>query len=175
MRPRNTPKVKLVTSVFTGVPGLFAGTLEALRVRFGPLDFLSEPLPFDSTSYYEEEFGHGLQRRVCSFETLVGEDALAGIKTFTNGLEDALAAADGARGVNIDPGIIALPRFILASCKDFAHRIYIGSGVYADLTLVYTGNSFKPLPWTYPDYRTERMIGILAGIRRRYAFATGRG
>lgn len=176
MRPRKVDKVNLVVSVFTAEPGLLNETVTRLSRQFGGIDFLSEPVDFTFTGYYEEEFGKGIKRRLVSFESLVMQDGLAEIKNFTNGLEDAAAAPDGRRRVNIDPGYVALPRFVLASCKNFSHRIYIGAGVYADLTLEYTGGGFKSLPWTYPDYKDAKIVSMLTRIRSRYALklATGR-
>jgi hypothetical protein len=72
--------------------------------------------------------------------------------------------------VNIDPGYMVLPRFVLASGKNFAHRIYIGKGVYADLTLIFVKGKFQTLPWTYPDYAEENMLAFLTQVRNKYVF-----
>lgn len=168
-------KVTLVVSIFTGDPSLFAGTLKTLEERFGPIDFLSEAIDFNGTGYYKEEFGAGLKRKLVSFEALIPADGLPAIKTFTDGLEKTLADSNGKRRVNIDPGILTLERFVLATRKNFTHRICIGSNVYADLTLIYSKNNWRALEWTYPDYKTERIMNILTGIRTRYAHKIGRG
>ena len=175
MRPREADKVKLFVSVFTNEPRLLTEVLKRLTERFGPLDMLSEPFDFTDTDYYAKEFGTGLKRRICSFERLIEQDAIAPIKIFTNGIEDNLLAANGRRTVNIDPGYVALPRFVLASCKEFSHRLYAGSGVYADLTLRYVGHGFQTLPWTYPDYKDGRILSLITQMRERYALQIGRG
>lgn len=177
MRPREAAKVKLFASVFTNDPGIFTEVFRRLSERLGPLDILSEPFAFTSTDYYSQEFGPGLRRRVCSFEGLIKQDSLAEIKIFTNGVEDGYLNpnGDGARRVNIDPGYVALPRFVLASCKNFSHRISIGLGVYAELTLRFEGGAWRTLPWTYPDYRQPRMLGLITRMRERYAQQTAAG
>lgn len=177
MRPREADKVKLFASIFTNEPKLFIDVLKRLTARFGPLDMLSEPFDFTDTDYYAQEFGKDIRRRICSFETLIEQDAIAGIKIFTNEIEDLLIAPDntGRRRVNIDPGYVALPRFVLASCKEFSHRVYAGSGVYADLTLRYVGNGYQTLPWTYPDYKGGRILSLITQMRSRYAIQLGRG
>lgn len=142
--------------------------------RLGAPDILSELLTFEQTSYYEDEMGKGLRRKVASFDALIDPSMLSELKMFTNGLE-AEFSRDGKRRVNIDPGYMALEKFVLASCKNFSHRIYIGGGVYADLTLIYTGGGFATLPWTYPDYTEKTLFGIVKDIRRRYALQIGRG
>ncbi|MBI5970715.1 MAG: DUF4416 family protein [Deltaproteobacteria bacterium] len=177
MRPKRARDVKLAVSLVAADEGLFMRAIEALSSRFGQMDFLSETSPFDRTDYYEEEFGGGLKRRFVSFEDLVPPDGggLAQIKLFTNGVEDEFLAPGGKRRINIDPGIVSLERFVLATCKNFTHRIYLKDGVWADLTLIYTARGFKDLPWTYPDYRVDVMKSWLRQIRARYARQISKG
>ncbi len=162
--------MKMVASIFTGRRALFSEVLARLEERFGPVDFLSELLRFDYTDYYRREFGTGLKRRLLSFERLADPGTLAQTKLYTNGLEEEYLTGDGRRMVNIDPGYISPERFVLATCKNFAHRIYLGDGVYADLTLIYRGGDYRPLEWTYPDYREGYMRDILKRIRNKYLF-----
>ena len=75
----------------------------------------------------------------------------------------------GRRRVNLDPGYLLLERFVLASGKNFTHRIYIGQGIYADLTLMFQKGAFRTLPWTYPDYAARDMQSFLTQVRRKYA------
>lgn len=141
--------------------------LESMRRRFGPLDFESESVPFTQTGYYDEEMGSGLLRKFISFGKLIAPDKLASIKLITNSLEDSLSTG-GRRRVNLDPGYLELAKLVLASTKDFSHRIYLGKGIYAELTLFYRSGAFRPLEWTYPDYRTKWCIETMDKIRRIY-------
>jgi len=86
----------------------------------------------------------------------------------TNRLEGEYAK-DGRRRVNIDPGYLLLERLVLASGKNFSHRIYLDNGIYADLTLIYQHGGFQKLPWTYPDYADQPMLAFLQQVRRKYA------
>ena len=70
--------------------------------------------------------------------------------------------------MNIDPGYIAKAHLILATGKGYSHRPYLRDGIYADLTLIYCNKAFQSLPWTYPDYAGEEMIGIFTRIRDKY-------
>ena len=169
MRPKRVDDVKLAVSLIAAEEALFVRVLEALCARFGRMDFLSETAPFDQTDYYDEEFGENLKRRFVSFENQIPPDSLAQIKIFTNGVEDTFLRPDGKRRINIDPGCVSFERLVLASCKNFTHRIYLSMGVYADLTLIYSAGEFKDLQWTYPDYRGEVMKSWLKQIRARYA------
>jgi hypothetical protein len=75
----------------------------------------------------------------------------------------------GRREANIDPGYLLLERLVLATGKNFSHRIYVGRGIYADLTLIYQRGAYRALPWTYPDYAGAPLGRFLAAVRRKYA------
>jgi len=166
-RAREPMPVKLIVSMFGGNHAVLRTAMNALSIRFGDIDYESELLPFDQTSYYEKEFGSSLQRIIVSFATLMMPDGLAEVKVATNHLELA-GAVDGKRRVNLDAGYVSLSKLVLATTKDYSHRIYLASGVYAEVTLRYQGGHFQPWPWTYPDYASPRYLEIFAGIRRRY-------
>lgn len=158
---------KLVAGVFTARRDLFEPVARDLMERFGPADLISPWLDFDFTTYYAREFGSPLYRRMLCFRDLIGQDDLAGIKRLTNEIE--LKYSSGRlRQVNIDPGYLLRERFVLATGKNFAHRIYIGQGIYADLTLLYYDKAFQKLPWTYPDYADEKIQTFLYQARSRY-------
>lgn len=164
---REPTPVKLVISLLTGEPGLFAQAKTRLSNLFGPIDYESELLPFDHTDYYAAEFGPNLQRQIVTFERLVNPGDLPVIKRQTNDLEWSLAR-EGKRRVNIDPGYISLGKLVLASTKDHGHRLYLGQGIYGEVTLTYRQGRFRPWPWTYPDYASEHYCLLLGAIRERY-------
>jgi hypothetical protein len=150
--------------VISGRPSGSAPLGARLEELFGPIDFESPPAPFTFTSYYEREMGSPLSRWFVSFARLVMPDTLAAIKLRTNSLEAELAGP-GGRAFNLDPGLLTLARFVLATTKESAHRIPLAGGIYADLTLRYEKGSFRPLPWTYPDYRSEPYIALFERLR----------
>ena len=158
---------RLVVGVFTGQKDLLAPVVRDLTEQFGRPDLVSRWLDFDFTSYYNAEFGSPLFRRMISFRNLINQADLAGIKRTTNEIE-LKYSRDGGRRINIDPGYMLRERFVLATGKNFAHRIYIGQGIYADLTLLYYNKSFQSLPWTYPDYADAALQSFLGRVRNRY-------
>ena len=139
-----------------------------LSAGFGAVDMISAWLPFNYTSYYESEMGAPLYRRLLAYKKLIDQEELPEIKLSTNRLEQTCSQNDQRR-VNIDPGYLLYERFVLASGKNFSHRIYIGRGIYADLTLIYRRGRFEKLPWTYPDYADEPMQDFLTRVRNKYA------
>jgi hypothetical protein len=164
---RDPEPVKLIVSLLTADLPLIAEAKSTLSHPFGPIDFESDLLPFDHTEYYTGEFGPGLQRQIVTFERLIDPGELPGIKRQTNDLEWSFAVGD-RRSVNIDPGYVSLGKMVLASTKDHAHRLYLGQGVYGEGTLVYQRGRFRPWPWTYPDYGSDRYCAMFDEIRRRY-------
>ncbi|MFO7666629.1 MAG: DUF4416 family protein [Desulfobacterales bacterium] len=158
---------KLVTGVFLKDRDLLETLISELAEKFGPIDIISQWFPFDYTSYYEPEMGFPLFRRMLAYKNLIEQTDLAGIKNITNDIE-LKYSKNGKRAANIDPGYMLCERFILATGKNYTHRIYIGEGIYADLTLIYQKSGFKKLPWTYPDYYDERMVLYLKTVREKY-------
>ena len=165
--PQPPTPAKLIVGFFLRDKTLAADIARALQDRFGPLDMISAWLDFDFTTYYEREMGAPLSRRLIVFQSLVEQTELAAIKRLTNALEQT-SQRQGRRRVNIDPGYLLPERFVLATGKNFTHRIYIGQGIYADLTLIYQKGAFRTLPWTYPDYADQLLIDFLTLVRKKY-------
>ena len=171
-RPKPPEPAKLVAGLFTSEKSLCRPIATALEKQFGPVDYISRWLAFDFTNYYAAEMGGPLFRRLLSFERLIVQDQLPDVKCFANELERQWMR-DGKRRVNIDPGYLLSSRFVLATGKNFSHRIYIGRSIYADLTLLYENGRFQTLPWTYPDYADPGLQAVLDQIREKYMEATG--
>lgn len=161
-----TPE-KLVMCTLLSGEDLFSPVKEAIEKPFGPIDYQSPLIPFDFTDYYAEEMGKSLKRCFFSFKTLVDPATLAWIKTQTNAMEESFAV-DEKRRVNLDPGLLALSRFVLATTKESGHRLALRDGIWAEVTLLYRKKDFQPLPWTYPDYATRTYRDILLEIRALY-------
>jgi hypothetical protein len=102
-----------------------------------------------------------------AFERLIDPGRLAEIKLLTNGLEQEWSEG-GRRRINLDPGYVSRSKLVLATTKNHGHRIYLGRGIYAEVTLTYRDKDYRPWPWTYPDYRTESYREILRAIRGIY-------
>lgn len=168
MSTPGAPKpAKLVTGIITKQKGYIEQLADELAVRFGPVDIISQWFSFDYTDYYETEMGSPLFRRMLAFKTLIEQQALSQIKNITNEIE-LKYSKKGKRAVNIDPGYMLCERFVLATGKNYTHRIYIGKNIYADLTLIYQEGGFKKLPWTYPDYADDKMHSFLKNVRDKY-------
>lgn len=166
--PKKPDKAKLVVGCIMNDKARVEDLFSLLEKKFGPVDMISQWLDFVYTNYYYEEMGAPLYRKVFTFKRLIEQDELAGIKQTTNDLETQFMT-DDKRSVNIDPGYLVSSRFILATGKEYSHRIYIGHHIYADLTLMYSKKEgFLTLDWTYPDYASESMKSFLSKVRDKY-------
>ncbi|MGC4006819.1 MAG: DUF4416 family protein [Pirellulales bacterium] len=108
--------------------------------RWGPVATASPRFDFLETSYYEATMGPSLKKCFWTFERLADPGELAAWKRMTNAWEDEYAAAhpgSAHRPLNLDPGYITPAKLVLASTKDHAHRMYLGDGIYAEITLMY--------------------------------------
>lgn len=166
-QPVLPPPAKCIVGMLAADVALFAAAEAAIAERLGAIDYASEVLPFIYSSYYDAELGTPLLRRFVSLARLVDQADLPTTKLTTNAIEQALAVG-GRRRVNLDPGYVTRTKVVLATTKDYSHRLYIGMGIYAEVTLNYRNGEYVASPWTYPDYASAEYRHILGDIRRRY-------
>ena len=159
--------VILIMGLLYGDDEVGEQTEKILTKKWGPFARVSSVYPFDYTDYYNAELGDSIKRKYCSFERLIKKDTLAKIKRTTNDIEKRYAES-GKRRINIDPGYIDLSKLVLASTKDYSHRVHIGGGIYAEVTLSFQKEGFTVLPWTYPDYKSEKTVLFFNTIRNDY-------
>ena len=166
-QPRPGLPVKPVVSVILSREDLGPPVMARLTDYFGPPDLVGPFWPFDDTDYYTPEMGPHLGRRLAAFLHLAEAAGLKDWKVFTNRVEKEFSLGD-RRLVNLDPGYVAAERLVLATGKNYSHRIYLDNGIYGDLTLIYQGGAFQPLPWTFPDYASGALPALLARVRQKY-------
>ena len=166
---RNPSAVKLICGMIAADASVGAEAAFELERLYGPIDLRSEWIPFTFSDYYRAEMGECLMRQFVSFAEGIDAGRLGEIKLATNALEERFAAdREGrpVRRVNLDPGYVTPAKLVLATTKDFAHRIYLGQGIFAEVTLNFTRQGCTFFNWTYPDYRTEPYTRFLREVRR---------
>ncbi len=169
--PRSQVPVLLVVAVFGRQAEALRWGRERLEAAYGPVGLAGEPFAFTHTAYYEATMGPGLTKQLLAFRNLVSPDCLPEVKRHTNALEAELAASGkfgDARPINLDPGVLMLGKFLLATTKDQAHRIYLRDGIFAEVTLRFEAGAFEPWPWTYADYREPAVRAFLKEAREFY-------
>ena len=167
--------VKLFIGMLSRDIPLIEQLVDRLSTVFGPVDLEGPLWPWEHTQYYAKEMGQGLKRKFIFFETLIHPGSIADIKLKTIELEKQYPNAQGGRRINLDPGYMDSARLVLASTKDFSHRIYLRSGIYGEVTLLYSGKNYQFLPYTFPDYRTKEYLDLFIEARGLYKDGRGSG
>ncbi len=159
--------VKFICGFIYTAENIYTLAKTDLLKKFGPVDFESPVIDFNFTDYYYPEMGRPLLRRFVSFKKLKNPGDFIKIKKTCLKVEKKYRR-EGKRRVNIDPGYINEAKLVLTTSKDFSHRIYLGRGVYAEVTLYFYNGKFCDFPTTFPDYRTGLYKGIFQSIRDIY-------
>jgi len=168
--PKPFDPVKLVCGIISSADERFRETEARLEALHGPIDFCSPAFDFTVTDYYEPQMGAGLKRKFVSFANPIDPSRLAAIKIETNALEEKirLDLGLGFRAVNIDPGIVTPAALIMATAKDFAHRVPLHDGIYAHLEFLFSRTGVHVLSWTYPDFRQDGYVRFFLEVRNAH-------
>jgi hypothetical protein len=143
---------------------IFSQAKEILENTLGDISYVSPPLTWDYSSYYKDEIGWPLLRQIIFFTNLIDPSLLVDIKIKTNEIESAFTL-DGKRHINLDPGYLTLSKVVLASTKNYAHRLYLGKGIYGEITLIFKDGSYIPYIFTYRDYQDKSHSDIFMQAR----------
>lgn len=160
--------VKLFIGMLSGDMSLIERLTCSLQNIYGPIDLASPVLPWEHTRYYEKEMGERLKRKFIFFENLIHPVAIADIKLKSMELESLHLNDKDGRRINLDPGYLDAAKIVLASTKDFSHRIYLDKGIYGEVTLIYSGKDYQALPYTFPDYKTKEYWDIFKTARELF-------
>lgn len=150
-KPSLPEKALLFVGVLFSKEEYLSFVREKIAEHLGRILFETAPVPWDFSRYYEEELGRHLKKTFIFLEDLIDPGGLAGIKVATNEIEREFST-DGKRNINLDPGYLTESKIVLASTKNYSHRIYIGQGIFAEITLVYREGGYRPHLFTYRDY-----------------------
>ncbi len=159
--------VKFLTAITYNSEEFLRSSINELEKAQGEIDLKSASFKLDYTRYYEKEMGAGLEKQFFSFKSLGSPEQLIDRKHQALDLEKNFSKG-GLRQVNIDPAYLELAKLVVASTKNFAHRIYLGRGIYGDLQLRYCQGGFVENEWTYPDYSSEPILQFLEKTGNTY-------
>ena len=164
-RTRKTEKAALFVGSLFSQTDILSKAMPLLKKNFGNI-LLEVPVSrWDYTSYYEKELGTPIYRSFVFFSGLFDTSCLPETKLLTNQIEESFSE-DSNRKINLDPGYITLAKVVLASTKNYSHRIYLGKGIYADLALIFQANKgFQPQAYTYNDYKDKKTLKMFSEAR----------
>ena len=89
------------------------------------------------------------------------------LKIQTNKIEEKYSE-NNKRRINIDPGYVTQAKLVLATTKNYSHRIHLAKGIFGDVHLTVYKGKFKPNPWTYPDYKEKFVLEFFDNVRKIY-------
>ncbi len=162
--------VKFIVGILAISEEILVEAGELIAQQLGAVESLSEVWPFSSTKYYAKEMSERLLRQFVSLAQLAEPTDIVKLKLACNSAELADAHRRGRglrRAINLDPGYITPAKLVLASTKDYSHRVYLGRGIYAEVTLQYEHGSWRSFPWSFPDYTEPRYHGFFSEVRWR--------
>jgi hypothetical protein len=162
--------VKLVCGVIFSKEEHLQKAEDRLIELYGPADSRSSHFDFDLTDYYEPEMGKNLKRTFLSFFDLIRPERLSEIKVRSNALEKEIRREFEAdiRIINLDPGYLTPAALIMATAKDFSHRVPLAHGIYAHLEFLFTKSGIRRFDWTYPDFLKEAYQAYFLAVRKTY-------
>jgi len=163
---RITPpeRVMLFAGFLFNDTSILEKSLELLTKLYGDILFKSQQINWNYSEYYNNELGKNILRQFVFFKNLIDPANIVDIKIQTNKFEE-MFLDNNRRRINIDPGYMSLAKIVLATTKNYSHRIYLGRGIYAEVTLIYKNNTFIPFFYTYKDYRGKEYIDIFLKAR----------
>ena len=174
-REMGTPKPPVYVKLFCGIiasdVSLLEQTVDNLCKKYGEIDVRSQLWKFDVTDYYEAEMGKNLWKAFVAFMRLCDPVILSSVKVETNQIEyemGVLSEGQLFRRVNLDPGYLDASKIVLATTKNYSHRIYLRDGIYAEVTMIFHKGKYRPLEWTYPDFRSGRYDDFFLECRKKY-------
>lgn len=167
MKPTHVKPVKLLAGILYSEQTKLVKAFQYLEEQFGSIDYKSPTFDFNVTDYYNAEMGSPIWRCFIAFATLINPEDLPDIKLQTNTIEDRLSE-NQRRKINIDSGYLDYDKVVLASAKYNGQKIYMGKGIYADLTLYYTKGQFRPYPWSFPDFKESQYQNAFTEMRQIY-------
>lgn len=166
-RVQTPPPARVIVSIIYSSIDALADSLKLLEKQFGRVQCETLEIAYTG-GRYTEEMGHNLLRRFYSFHRLFDRDRLPAIKATCNKIERQFGdQVDDFtfRTVNIDPGVLCPDNIVMASHREYNHRVYLGDGVFGELTLVWAKGRFVRLPWTNMDFCQPEAIDFFERVR----------
>jgi hypothetical protein len=169
--PNPPEKALLLIGALFPEEDTYLKALGCLEECFGEAVMESPAIQWDFSEHYKQELGEPIYRRFIFFRKLIDQDQLSSAKLKTCEIENTLSL-DGKRTINIDPGYLTVAKLVLASTKDYSHRIYLTGGIFAEVTLSYSKDKqhYVPFAYTYKDYCDERYLRLFSIARSLLLF-----
>jgi hypothetical protein len=169
--PTPPEKALLLVGTLFSKEDMYLKALRHLEECFGDAVMESPAIQWDFSEHYKEELGGPIFRRFIFFRKLIEQDYLSAAKLKSCEIENMLSV-NGKRTINLDPGYMTLAKLVLATTKDYSHRIYLTDGIFAEVSLSFSKDKqhYVPFAHTYKDYFDERYLRLFSIARSLLIF-----
>ena len=167
MAPRKTPAPVALFMATLWQESFPISAWQPVLDEFGEILCENEIFDFDFSNYYDDEMGVPLKKQFWVFARLFDPAELPAWKLKTIEMEERFAE-HGRRRLNLDPGYVDSAKLVLATTKNFDHRIYLGQGIYGDVQLRFRHGHFVTNEWTYADYQQPEHLVFFESAREKY-------
>jgi phosphoribosylformylglycinamidine cyclo-ligase len=165
--PKSPPPAALFVAVLFAPAVSYGEVCSEVTREFGDILEASPVFPFHHSEYYAIEMGGNLQKVFFLLARLIDPAAVVEWKLRAQEIESRYTE-NGKRQINFDPGYLDASKLVLATTKNYDHRIYLGRGIYGDVQLRFRFQQFHFNDWTYPDYRQPEHIAFFEKARLKY-------
>lgn len=166
--PSSHPPVLLIMAVTSRYQEALSWAAQRAGQAWGTIAESSEAFEFTETDYYRATMGDNLLKQFLVFERPIDPARLPEIKLQSGEWEEEYARLGRhaePRPLNVDPGYLTVAKLVLASTKDHSHRLYLGQGIFAEVTLYFRQGRWQHREWTYPDYRRNDFQAFFLRVR----------
>ncbi|MDY6821377.1 MAG: DUF4416 family protein [Deferribacterota bacterium] len=134
------------------------------KLVLGQVLFNTKVFDFIHTDYYNDKMVTPLKKCFIVYTLIDYPHRLPVLKRLFVNLEKKYIYLN-KRMFNIDIGYIALEKIVVASTKNFSHRIYLKGGIYGDLQFIRKDGKYRPLQWTFQDYKQDFVLSFFERAR----------
>ncbi len=164
-KPEHSEPVLLFAGILYNDENCLNAAKKTLIENYGNCILETPSFHWNYSEYYNKEFGSNIMRTFMFFEKLISPEQIIEIKLKTNQIEESFSG-NNKRKINIDPGYLTLANVVLATTKNYSHRIYLGKGIYGEVTLIYKNNTYSPYIFTYQDYQEPKTVEMFLEARK---------
>lgn len=154
----------LILGILGPSPTLTPELIDEIQCTFGEILDQSPVIPYTHSDYYTAEMGPTLYKQWVLIPISQLANPTSRYKLQSQSIE-ARYSIENHRRYNIDPGLLFAHQLMLFSTKNYAHRIPISDGIYAELELIFQGKQWNSLSWTYPDYSRPEILEFFTKSR----------
>ena len=161
---RQHPPALLLVAVITRYEAALAWARERLHRRLRPIRAREPDLSVRRDELLRTDDGPGLGTTFLTFQQQYDPGETAATKLATNAWEAEYAALGRhpeSRPLNLDPGYLTSAKLVLSSTKDHTHRLYLGQGIFGEVTLFYRHGAWRDHEFTFPELSPRRLPRIL--------------